>query len=335
MKRLTIIFLCLALVALGGCNLGQSSRELGAATGSLTVVGATALNGGLTMDTNKFTVADSTGNVVEAGSVSQTQVNAASGSANPWDYTGTLGIMNGTDDFTLFDVNITNANHSSTGNTVQALDIAGITADADATETAINIGNGWDVGLNAGNNSITTSGNVTGARLTATDALIGGGYLSTGCTTTSAGVLKCTAGITSNGALLGNTGATTTTLAVGTRLTSSDALIGGGYLSTGCTMTSAGVLKCTGAMTSNGALIANTGSFTTTLAAGTRLTSADALIGGGYLSSGCTTTSAGVLKCTDDITSNADLLANTGSSQPPSTPRAQSQPGAQSPAPGT
>ena len=80
------------------------------------------------------------------GVFTMTQVNAASGSANPFDYTGTLGIMNGSDDFTLFDVNMTNANHTGT-NTVQILDIAAITGDAEATETAINIGAGWDSGL--------------------------------------------------------------------------------------------------------------------------------------------------------------------------------------------
>ncbi len=81
------------------------------------------------------------------GALNLTQVNAAGGSANPLDYTGSLGIMNGSDDFTAIDINITNANHTSTGNTVQAIDIANITGDADATETAINVGTGWDSGL--------------------------------------------------------------------------------------------------------------------------------------------------------------------------------------------
>ncbi len=81
------------------------------------------------------------------GALNLTQVNAASGSANPLDYTGSLGIMNGSDDFTAIDINITNANHTSTGNTVQAIDIAAITGDAEATETAINVGSGWDSGL--------------------------------------------------------------------------------------------------------------------------------------------------------------------------------------------
>ena len=39
---------------------------------SLTVSGATALNGGLSMDTNKFTVADTSGNVATAGTLDVT-----------------------------------------------------------------------------------------------------------------------------------------------------------------------------------------------------------------------------------------------------------------------
>jgi len=104
-------------------------------------------DGGIACDTDKFTVANTSGNVATAGTVSMTLVNAASGSANPFDYSGTLGIFNGSDDFTFMDINITNANHTSTGNTVQALDIAAITGDAEATETAIKIGSGWDYGL--------------------------------------------------------------------------------------------------------------------------------------------------------------------------------------------
>jgi hypothetical protein len=103
---------------------------------------------------------DANGNVDIAGATTLTQVNAAGGSANPFDYTGTLGIMNGSDDFTLFDVNITNADHTSTGNTVQALDIANITGDADATESAIIIGTGWDLAIDA-NSGVDIDGGLT------------------------------------------------------------------------------------------------------------------------------------------------------------------------------
>jgi hypothetical protein len=43
-------------------------------TGALTVTGATALNGGLTMDTNKFTVANTTGNTLVGGTLDVTGV---------------------------------------------------------------------------------------------------------------------------------------------------------------------------------------------------------------------------------------------------------------------
>jgi hypothetical protein len=105
-----------------------------------------------------------TGTITETGAVAQTQTNAAGGSANPWDYTATLGIMNGSDDFTLFDVNITNADHTGSGNTVQVMDIAGITGDAHATETAIKIGAGWDTGITTSSPialSGATSGGIT------------------------------------------------------------------------------------------------------------------------------------------------------------------------------
>lgn len=87
------------------------------------------------------------GTIPVTGATNYTQVNAAGGSANPWDYTGTLGVMNGSDDFTLLDVNLTNVDHTGSSNVVKVLDIANITGDAHATETAISIGTGWDIGI--------------------------------------------------------------------------------------------------------------------------------------------------------------------------------------------
>jgi hypothetical protein len=82
-----------------------------------------------------------------AGAINLTQVNAAGGSANPFDYTGTLGIMDNNDTFELFDINLTNPNHTGANNVVTVMDIAAITGDAQATETGISIGTGWDTGL--------------------------------------------------------------------------------------------------------------------------------------------------------------------------------------------
>ena len=139
------------VVLLGGAKGGATggSETVGAVlVGSPTLTTVKAANmlgvaGALEVDgTARFD-----GAVTATSTVAQTLVNSAGGSANPYDYTGTLGIFDGTDDFTLFDVNITNADHTGGTNTVQALDVAAITGDDQATETAINIGAGWDNGL--------------------------------------------------------------------------------------------------------------------------------------------------------------------------------------------
>ncbi|MEK7424709.1 MAG: hypothetical protein AAB131_12835, partial [Actinomycetota bacterium] len=73
-----------------------------------------------------------------------TVANAAGGSANPIDITASLGIIDGSDTYEGIDINLTNADHAGTGNTLTGLDIAGITADGQASEYAISIGSGWD-----------------------------------------------------------------------------------------------------------------------------------------------------------------------------------------------
>ena len=78
------------------------------------------------------------------GALNSTVTNAAGGSANPFDWSATAGIMNGSDNLTIWDINLTNANHTGVSNVVTAIDIGGITGDADATETAISVGTGWD-----------------------------------------------------------------------------------------------------------------------------------------------------------------------------------------------
>ena len=64
-------------VTIGGSSAGAGSFTTIGSSGlatlnSLTVTGATALNGGLTMDTNKFTVADTSGNTAIAGTLDVT-----------------------------------------------------------------------------------------------------------------------------------------------------------------------------------------------------------------------------------------------------------------------
>jgi hypothetical protein len=83
---------------------------------------------------------------IHATGFTGTKVNSAGGSANVLTLSGTLGIMDGADDiFRGIYLNYTNSNHTA-GN-VFAINIAGITGDADATESAIYIQEGWDSGI--------------------------------------------------------------------------------------------------------------------------------------------------------------------------------------------
>ncbi len=104
--------------------------------------------GTLAFDINSDGTIDQAQDVTFSKSILQTLVNAASGSANPYDYTGTLGIMNGSDTFTLFDINVTNANHTGTSNVAEVMNVANITGDADSQENIFNLGSGWDVDIN-------------------------------------------------------------------------------------------------------------------------------------------------------------------------------------------
>lgn len=122
---------------------------------------------------------------VVGGALNFTGVNAAGGSANPIDYTGTLGIMDavGTDVFQLFDINLTNANH--TGGTVEVMNIANIVGDAQATENAINIGSGWDTGITSAS-PITVSSALTSASTITTSG--NGAIVANKCTVVEGGI---------------------------------------------------------------------------------------------------------------------------------------------------
>jgi hypothetical protein len=60
-----------------------------------------------------------------------------------------LNAMNGSDTVNGLFINISNANHTGTGNVLNGVSIDGITGDPDATETGVNIGAGWDLAINA------------------------------------------------------------------------------------------------------------------------------------------------------------------------------------------
>jgi hypothetical protein len=115
------------------------------------------------------------------------KVNAASGSADAFTLSGTLGAFNGTDTFRGIYLNYTNANHTSTGNTVALIDTAAITGDANSNlyglrigaltgtagaagevEDAIIIGAGWDADIakSAGVLTIGGTGSTNNEKLT-------------------------------------------------------------------------------------------------------------------------------------------------------------------------
>lgn len=148
MKRFGVIGIVLAVLLIAAMCLPVFAADIvptgvSAGTGGLKTkggeLGIRKVNGDYI-----FRIVKGTGEALWTG-----DANAAGGSKNPWDWTCTLGIMDGSDDFTLFDVNITNADHTGSSNTVQVLDIAAITGDAHATETGIKIGAGWDAGIDS------------------------------------------------------------------------------------------------------------------------------------------------------------------------------------------
>jgi len=91
-----------------------------------------------------------TENAINIGSgwdtgIAISNVPVASSSADVFDFTGTLPILD-SDTFQVFDINITNANHT-TANTITGIDLSIDAGDAEATETAINISANWDADI--------------------------------------------------------------------------------------------------------------------------------------------------------------------------------------------
>ncbi|MDO8471932.1 MAG: hypothetical protein Q7S64_02120, partial [bacterium] len=108
------------------------------------------VTGGDIIARGKFTGGGTTGIDVDAsGATTLDAINAASGSLNALTLSGSLGIFNGSDTFRGLYLNYTNADHTGSTNVFNGIDVAGITGDAQATETAINVGTGWDYGLTA------------------------------------------------------------------------------------------------------------------------------------------------------------------------------------------
>ncbi len=87
--------------------------------------------------------------VANSGSTTISAVNAATASADALTLSGTLGNFDGSDTFRGLYLSYTNGAEPGTGsNVINAIDIAGITGRTNTTETAINIGTGWDREIN-------------------------------------------------------------------------------------------------------------------------------------------------------------------------------------------
>lgn len=69
-----------------------------------------------------------------------------------------LGIMDGTDTINLLNIAPTNADHTGSTNSVNGVNVAAITGDAQAVETALYVGTGWETALNVGTGIISSTG---------------------------------------------------------------------------------------------------------------------------------------------------------------------------------
>ncbi|MDA9159571.1 tail fiber protein [Rhodobacteraceae bacterium] len=107
-------------------------------SGALTVAGVTALNGGLTMDSNKFTVADTSGNVATAGTLAVTGASTLTGNVSAG---GTLAVTGNT----------------TVGGTLVPTGV--LTADAGVVVNNITI-NGTEIDLSSGDLTVDVAGDI-------------------------------------------------------------------------------------------------------------------------------------------------------------------------------
>ena len=165
-------------------------------TGALTVAGVTALNGGLTMDSNKFTVADTSGNVATAGTLAVTGTSALTGNTTVG---GTMGITgNSTIGGTL---GVTGAVTANGGVVVDNITIDGTEIDLSSGDLTVDVAgdiilnaDGGDISLqdgsatfgsltNSGGNLIVKSGSTTAATFSGANVDFAGTLDSTGAGT--------------------------------------------------------------------------------------------------------------------------------------------------------
>ncbi len=139
-RATALIAVLLIVLALPALAVNIVPTGVTAGVGGLTTKGG-ELSVETTAGTGLFTITKGTGAITATGT------NAASAGFTLFKYAPTLGIMDGSDDFCVFDIDLTNANQTGTC-TAEVLSIGNITGDAQCTETAIKVGTGWDEGLN-------------------------------------------------------------------------------------------------------------------------------------------------------------------------------------------
>ena len=119
-----------------------------AVAGTLTVTGVTALNGGLTMDSNKFTVADTSGNVATAGTMTVTGVTALNG-----------GLTMDTNKFTVADTSGDVATAGTLAVTGTSAFTGAVTADGGVSIDNITI-DGTEIDLSSGDLTVDVAGDI-------------------------------------------------------------------------------------------------------------------------------------------------------------------------------
>jgi hypothetical protein len=150
MKHFLWLFILIPLVCYGADSKITDLPDVGASSDDVMYV---VDNPGLsTASDNKITLGNlllffATQDMTLTGTFVNTKVNAAGGSANVLTLSGTLGIMDGSDTFRGIYLNYTNADHTGSGNSVIGIQIANITNDAQASETGIQVGSGWEEGI--------------------------------------------------------------------------------------------------------------------------------------------------------------------------------------------
>ena len=132
----------------------------GARRARISVSGISVINGTTSLPSLAFIADTDTGSLlVAAGNYGLTvggalvfdleDTNAAGASANLATISSTLGIMDGSDAVVGLSAELANVDHTGVGNTLAAFTVASITGDAQARETAVELLDGFDVGISS------------------------------------------------------------------------------------------------------------------------------------------------------------------------------------------